>query len=202
MAHPDRLRTVPRQPPGDRRDHPPGRHADRGQAVHDLRLAAAPDAIDLACHPDDCDAVYESWARREGLGDHERLGPKGFGTDSRLTQRPIAAARRRAQRAASSLRQRAGSKASGGLCGGYASAIGGQRRTVAARGGWLPDLSLARLRIREVQALEVVGIGDRDLEPRRVGVDELAGGKEQAELLLPRRAPGEAWIREPALRVA
>src|SRR2546427_8847987 len=54
MAHPDRLRTVPRQPPGDRRDHPPGRHADRGQAVHDLRLAAAPDAIDLACHPDDC----------------------------------------------------------------------------------------------------------------------------------------------------
>src|SRR5439155_20035957 len=86
-------------------------------------------------------------------------------------------------------------------CGGYASAVGGQRRTVAARGEWLPDLILARLRIRVVQALEVVGIGDRDLEPRRVRVDELAGGKEHTELLLPCRAPGQAWIREPAVRI-
>src|SRR5947207_8148581 len=87
-------------------------------------------------------------------------------------------------------------------CGGYASAAGGQRRTVAARGEWLPHLILARLRIREVQALEVVGIRDRDLEPRRVGVDHLAGGKEQPELLLPVRTPGEARIREPAVRIA
>src|SRR5437762_13206585 len=86
-------------------------------------------------------------------------------------------------------------------CGGYASAAGGQRRTVAARGEWLPDLMLARLRIRVVQALVVVGIGDRDLEPRRVGGDDLAGGEEHAELLLPRRAPGEAWICEPAVRI-
>src|SRR5947199_3637253 len=87
-------------------------------------------------------------------------------------------------------------------CGGYASAAGGQRRTVAARGEWLPDLILPRLRIREVQALEVVGIGDRHLEPCRVGVDHLAGGKEEAELLLPIRTPGEARIREPAVRIA
>src|SRR6266436_1514934 len=53
-------------------------------------------------------------------------------------------------------------------CGGYASAVGGQRRTVAARGEWLPDLILARLRIREVQALEVVGIGDWKPTPDRV----------------------------------
>src|SRR5438132_12123541 len=86
-------------------------------------------------------------------------------------------------------------------CGGYASAVGGRRRTVAARGEWLPDLILARLRICVVQALEVGGIGDWDLEPRRVRVDELAGGKEHAELLLPCRAPGQAWIREPAVRI-
>src|SRR5207247_11108080 len=86
-------------------------------------------------------------------------------------------------------------------CGGYVSAVGGQRRTVAARGVWLPDLILARLRIRVVQALEVVGIGDRDLEPRRVGVDDLAGGEEQAELLLPRRAPGEACTCAAAVRI-
>src|SRR5438046_8715589 len=74
-------------------------------------------------------------------------------------------------------------------CGGYASAAGGQRRTVAARGEWLPDLILARLRIRDVQALEVVGLGDRALEPRRAGVAERPGGKDQAELLLARRQP-------------
>ena len=82
-----------------------------------------------------------------------------------------------------------------------ASTVRGQRRTVAARGEWVSDLTLARLRVREVQALEIVRIGDRDLEPRRVGVDELARGKEQAELLLPRRASGQAWIREPAVRI-
>src|SRR5262249_10525787 len=53
-----------------------------------------------------------------------------------------------------------------------------------------------------MQALEVVGIRDRDLEPRRVRVDDLPRGEKQAELLLPRRAPGEVWIREPAVRVA
>src|SRR5439155_4568215 len=82
-----------------------------------------------------------------------------------------------------------------------ASAVGGQRRTVAARGVRLPDLILARLRIRVVQALEVDGIGDRDLEPRRVGVDELAGGKEEPELLLCRGAAGQAWIGEEAVRI-
>src|SRR5207253_10875912 len=113
------------------------------------------------------------------------------------------AARRMGPRAGGPRRSYAGGPAAKPLvdsCGGYASAAGGQRRTVAARGEWLRDLILARRRSREVQALEVVGVGDRDLEPRRVGVDELAGGKEHAELLLPRRAPGQARIREPAAR--
>src|SRR5437762_11560234 len=82
-------------------------------------------------------------------------------------------------------------------CGGYASAAGGQRRTVAARGEWLPDLILARLRIREVQALGVVGFGVRDLSPGRVGVEELAGGRERPVLLPPRGAPGQAGPPEP-----
>src|SRR5580765_3252826 len=84
----------------------------------------------------------------------------------------------------------------------YPSPVRGQRRTVAARGERLPHLILPRLRIRKVQTVEVPGIRDRHLEPRRVGIDELAGGKEHAELLLARRAPGKSWIREPAVRIA
>src|SRR4051812_6969609 len=75
------------------------------------------------------------------------------------------------------------------------------RRAVAARRVWVARLRHARLRVRVVQALEVVRVGDRDLEHLRVRVRELPGREELGQLLLPGGAAGQRRVREESVRV-